>query len=378
MNNIYVIGCPLDLYRTQTFVKVVMDSYKDWNLSISYFTFTRFNKRNTLTRICKFFVYGIDLLYALLQICRADYVYCPAMVVGNGIGYGVEFAFARFLKKKIICEFYISNYDTFVLDRKVVPTNSRKAQKLLNLDRKLHTCYRTIYLNQTEAERYTSIAGYNISNLNNVIIPLTIKRRSFAELPYYSKYSGIYNIVWWGSYIPLHGLDKIISAIAEVVKVDQNIHFYIMGNSELKSLEYLEIVKRLNLNNIVTIRNDYSFNNGHLEPFLVENCDLAIGAFGDSEKARNVILNKCIEATSMKIPVLTQHSKAFKEFFSEDGNSIFYSDNSVEVLVDSILKIKHLSRLEIVRNVENAYNIYNSNFSVENSIRLYTNLLKEL
>lgn len=378
MNNIHIIGGPLDLYRTQTFVKAIMDSYKDWNLSISYFIFTRFNKRNIFTRICKLFVYGIDLLYALLQICRADYIYSPAMTIGNGIIGRLEFAFARFLRKKIICEFYISNYDTLILDRKEIAANSRMAHKLMAWDRKLHTCYRTIYLNQTEAERYASIAGYHLSELNYVIIPLSIEKRSFAKLQYYSKKSDVFNIVWWGTYIPLHGLDKIISAIAELVSNEQNIHFYIMGNSESKAQEYYRMIEQKNVCDFVTIRNDYSFTNGSLEPFLVENCDLAMGAFGDSEKARNVILNKCVEATAMKIPVLTQKSKAFQEFFSECSASIFYSDNSIEAIKQSILQIKRLLQSEIESHVDKAYNIYNSNFSIENSIRLYTILLKNL
>lgn len=355
-----------------------MDLYKDWNLSISYFTFTRFNKKTFFTRICKFFVYSVDLLYDLLQICRADYVYSPAMVVGSGVINRLEFSFACFLKKKIICEFYISNYDTLVLDRKEVATNSRMAHNLLNWDRKLHTCYRTIYLNRTEAERYASIAGYHLSDLNYVIIPLSIGKRSFAKLQYHSKQRDIFNIVWWGTYIPLHGLDRIISAIAELVNDEQDIHFYIMGNSELKAQEYLRIIEQKNVLDFVTIRNDYSFMNGSLEPFLVNNCDLAMGAFGESEKARSVILNKCIEATSMKIPVLTQYSKAFQEFFSECGDSIFYSNNSIEAIKQSIMQIKKLSQLEIESYVDNAYNIYNSNFSVENSIRLYKTLLKDL
>lgn len=378
MNNIYIIGCPLDLYRTQTFVKAVMDSYKEWNLSISYFTFTRFTSRNVFSNICKFFIYGLDLLYALFQICRADYVYSPAMALNSGIINRIAFYFASFLKKKIICEFYVSSYDTLVLDRKTVAPDSCIAHKLLKWDRKLHTCYRTIYLNRTEAERYSSIAGYQLSKLNYSIIPLSIKKHSIANLPYYSKQSDVFNIVWWGTYIPLHGLDKIIAAIAKLVNTGQNLHLYIMGNSDAKSKEYHQVIKENNLEDFITIRNDYSFTNGYLEPFIVEKCDLAMGAFGDSEKAKNVILNKCIEATSMKIPVLTQSSKAFQEFFAEDSFSIFYSDNSVEALAQSILKIKQLSISELQYYIENAYEIYNSNFSIDNSLCLYTKLLKEL
>ncbi|MCI1648746.1 MAG: glycosyltransferase, partial [Bacteroides sp.] len=348
MNNIYIIGRPLDLYRTQTFVKAVMDSYKEWNLSISYFTFTRLNRGTYFIRFFKLFIYGLELLYALFQICRADYIYTPPMIIAANRFFKIEFIFARFLKKKIICEFYISTYDTMVLDRKKVSINSSIANRLLKWDRKLQTCYRTIFLNKTEAGRYSSIVGYKLSELNYVIIPLSIRERSKSLLPYYTKNANTFNIVWWGSYIPLHGLPKIISAVKELINEGHNIHLFIMGNSKEKAKEYVEMVREYkHVGDYITISNDYTFLNGRLEPFIVEKCDLAMGAFGDSEKAKNVILNKCIEAVSMKIPVLTQNSAAFQEFFPETNTSIFYSDNSVYAMKKMILNIMNLSNSDI-------------------------------
>lgn len=377
MNNIYIIGHPCDLYRTQTFVKTVMDLYTEWNLSISYFTFTRCKQKNLLTNLCEFFIYIIDFIYSLFLIFRADYIYIPALILGSR-RFQLQFFISIFLHKKIICEFYISYYDAFVLDRKTVRKDSRFAHQMLALDKKMHTCYRTIYLNWTEAERYSSLAGYKLRDLNPLIIPLSIKKRSTAVLPYYTNESNIFNICWWGTYIPLHGLDKIILAIAEIIKTDKNIHLYIMGNSEEASQKYHTIIKEKQLEEFIFLRNDYSFANGKLESFLITNCDLAMGAFGDSDKAKTVILNKCIEAIAMKIPVLTQRSKAFQEFFPNRSESIFYTENSISSLSESILKIKQMSQSEIKNHIEKGFEIYDSNFSDKNSSRLYINMLNNL
>lgn len=377
MNNIYIIGSPKDLYRTQTFVKTVMDNYKDWNLSVSYFSFTREKKRNLLIIIGNRIISATELLFSFFQICRADYIYCPAMAISDKKTRW-QFTFARLLKKRIISEFYISLYDTFVLDRKTAKSNSKEANWYMSIDRKLQECHRVIFLNKTEAERYSRIAGNNYQNLKYKIIPLSIKERNKGNIPYYFNQSKTFNICWWGTYIPLHGLDRIILAMIELQKKEQDFHLYIMGDSDDKAYIFQQLIKENNLEKYVTIRNDYSFRNGLLEPFIIENCDLLMGAFGESEKAKTVILNKCIEAISMKIPVLTQHSRAFKEYFPKDSNSIFYSENSPQSIADSILKIKKTSRQEIVMHINNAFLIYKSNFSIESSIYFYDKLLKEL
>lgn len=372
------MGRPNDLYRTQTFVHKVMDAYERWNLSLSYFVSGRRKSRFPGWSIVKYLVKvplnGVALSFSLFEIVRADYVYLVAMGLSQRRT-KIEFWFARLLKKKIICEYYISFYDTLVLDRKIVPPHSKQARKLIKMDREMQKCFWVIYLNRTEARRYASLAGLTLAQINYRIIPLTVKERSKGQLPYWSNATKPFTMVWWGTYIPLHGLDKLIQVMA-ALHPSSLVHLYIFGNSEEKSLPYKKMIEERGLSSCITIQNDSTFSNGRLESFLTAHCDLALGSFGDSEKAKSVILNKCIEATAMKIPLLTQFSEAFEEYFGSD--SLFYTTNTLEAIEEKIRQIMRMSSSEIHTRVELAYDVYKNNFSVENVFSCYTQLLDEL
>ncbi len=368
MPRIHIIGHPTDLYRYKTFVNTVLNNRHKWGLSVSFRPRTGgFFKRN--------FHRLIDLSCNIVNIAMSDYVYIPPMTIGYDPFINHQFTIARLFRKKVIAEFYISMYDTFVNDRHECMPDSEQARKYLEIDRKLNCSYRAIYLNRTEATRYRSINHLPLAD-NCVIIPLSILERGKAHLNYYRGKSSVFNMVWWGTYIPLHGLDKLILTVKELIKTDKDIHFWILGNSEELSVTYRKIIDRENLNDYISIRNDITFSNGKMEKFLIENCDLAFGAFGDSDKAKTVILNKTIEAMGMKIPVLTQESVAFREYFDE--SAISYCENNIQDMAARICSIKNMSSADIDAMTENAYRIFRREFSTEASEKKYEALLDSL
>lgn len=371
MPKIHIIGAPTDLYRYETFVTTLLKHHKKWGLSISYNL-----EHSGNSTIIRKFKKLLSLIESSLNILASDYIYLPPMSVQPDDRLSlIQYEFARFLNKKIINEFYISLYDTFVNDRKIVSPESKRAKKLKVLDHNLHKCYRTIYLNKTEAQRYRALNNLSLE-ANCEIIPLSIKERTKAKLKYYSGDAGTFNMVWWGTYIPLHGLEKLIQSIARIRAFEPNIHLWILGNSTKLGEQYIRLAKSLNLSDVITIRNDLSFNNGLLEPFLIENCDLAFGSFGDSEKAKNVILNKSIEAIAMKIPVLCQENNAFKEYFND--NTIFYCANDIQSMSNTIIQIMKCNKNTIIERVNNAYEIYLRDFSINASINKFSSLLDKL
>lgn len=376
MPKIHIVGAPLDLYRYKTFLNVLIEEKRDWGVSLEYDANQHHIKRN-------FFKKAINslskLVHNLYCVSKADYVYYPPMVLfGTGLSSRVIMKFCEILNKRVIFDFYISMYDTIVLDRKIMNPDDSKSIILRNLDRWGHTRYRSIYLNTCEANRYRRLNNLEIDD-NTRIIPLSIESRPFAKLPYFtSSYNKVFNMVWWGTYIPLHGLDKILDSCRILIKRHRNVHLYILGNNSNLSKEYKLIVENDELlKEKVTISDEYTFSNGKLLPLLTEKCDLAFGAFGDSEKARTVILNKAIEAVAMKIPVITQYSDAFEEFFYP-GTTIFYTENNPESMANNIDSIMAMDRNSIIKRIDRAYQVYEDNFSISASKKNFKSLLDEL
>lgn len=138
-----------------------------------------------------------------------------------------------------------------------------------------------------------------------------------------------FNVCWWGTYIPLHGLENLIKAFAYIN--NKKIKLFLFGDSHEKAAPYLDLITKLDLNEKIIINNNYSFMNGKLAPFLSKNCALAIGNFGSSEKARTVLVNKLVDALSLGIPCLSMRTLATTELFQNDEGLLFADPDPADI-----------------------------------------------
>lgn len=281
---------------------------------------------------------------------------------------------AKLLGKKIITEFYFSWYDASINDWKKYSQSSLKAKILKFIDYTiLNFATEVIFLNETEAQRYKQMI-LNNKDIKYRVIPLAISEKGKVLLEYYTKKREEFNVCWWGGYIPLHGLDKIIKAMK--LLENEKIKLYIFGTKEERSVKYRELVRDLNLKNCC-IDNKMSFKNGELEPFLIKNCDLALGGFGDSKKINEVILNKTLDIFSMKGICLTAHSFAMDEYFKEN-ESVFYCEKTPKDIAQKILDISKLNYSQVKTISENSYKIYREHFTKKNYKKKVWELLNEI
>ena len=365
MKNIYLIGDIYGAYRTQNMIKTLLDGQnRIFFCNIRSLRFpTSFKLTHDIYRtIVNLFGNILSLPHKIYSISLADIVIVTAM--NNSKRF--EFRLSKLLRKKIITDYYISYHDSWVHDRKRIRENSFKARRLQRAERDLiNGSSLVLFLNTTEAARYTRLVDADLSKISYKIVPLCIEEKAAVNLPFFSRKRDYISICWWGAYIPLHGLEKIIEAgrILKERRIGFKMHLF--GNSKKESTQYVELVEKLCLNDSVVIRNDYTFQNGKLEEFLINNCDVVLGNFGDSEKAKNVLVNKLIDGVAMRAPVLTGESVAPREFFNGETD-IFYTKNRGESIAQSVELISNM-KLEIIRSrTNNAYEIYKRNFSVQN------------
>lgn len=374
MKNIYIIGEVKGSYRTQNLIKILLDNdhkiYYCSIVSLRYSGSMKFLHR-IRRKIFKSLQSIITFPTKIFLLFIADIVILPAMNNNRQL----EFNIARLFRKKIITDYYISEYDTKVNDRGLYEEGSNKAIKLKKFDENITVNSDIVlYLNSTEAKRYSELAGVDLSKINYQVVPLCIEEKRKVELPFFTGSSDFITICWWGTYIPLHGIEKIIEA-ARILK-DKKIDFrlYLFGNSYEKSVKYTNMVEEMSLQELVFINNDYTFKNGKLEEFLVRNCDIVLGNFGDSDKAKNVLVNKLIDGVAMKAPVLTGESIAPREFF-DGNNDILYSKNNPKSIAESIEYLSSLELDVIQRRVNNAYEVYSRNFSEDSFKKKIINII---
>lgn len=369
--NIYIIGNILGAYRSQTILSILLNSTK-YNVNFNNFTVS--DKSNkTFYKILKAIDVFIVTCLRLYSLIRADIVFILPM--NNNKFFQV--LIAKFFRKKIVSDFYISYYDTRIIDRNWAPEKSFMARVYRMYDTTLLRTKKVFFLNQSEADYYTKIVQKDTKfNVNSAILPLCLEPRAKAQLNFFnnSRQTKIINICWWGTFIPLHGLDNIIEAarILKESKFEYKVHLF--GDSKENGLPFQKMIEEKELTENVFLYYDYTFSNGRLETYLLENCDLALGAFGNSTKAKTVITNKVIDALSMKIPVLTCHSSGIKEYF-EDKRDLFLCKNNPEEIAAVFIKIISCESDIIYNMVENASKKFDTNFSY-NAFKI--KILKEL
>lgn len=362
MKNIYIIGQVKGTYRTQNLIKFLLDNkHRIFYNAVKTKLFL--NQKGIIKKVVRLSLRLIEEIYYTLvnfyALSISELVIVPAMCNENQF----ELFVAKLLKKKIITDFYISKYDTLVLDYKSVNKSSNKAKKLLRNDYNVVSkADVTLFLNRTEANRYLRLINIPFNPQKHLIVPLVVEETIKCDLPFFKGKSKTMNICWWGNYLPLHGLDKIIQACKRLKDNSQvNFHLYLFGTNEDKSILYRNMILDLGLESKITIDNNSTFKNGKLGEFLQIHCDLVLGNFGESEKSKNVLVNKVIDGVAMKAPVLTGESMASKDFFNEQ--QIFSCHNNEESIAASIEAIHNKSYLTISEYIDNAYNTYKLNFS---------------
>lgn len=359
--NIYISGSAAAVWeRTETLIKVIL-STKRFNVYYNDLSL----KSNSKVKYKLFKL--LSLPQRIINIAISDYVFFSAISINKE-----DYYIARILRKKIYSEFYISLFESKVSDWKHLEEEDILAKRLKSYDIMRLKSDKVIFLNHSEAKYYTEFLNYPINKYE--VIPLIVEDKIPCKLNYFNDKNTVLNIAWWGTFIPLHGIEIIIEAIKNLVDTNINFHIFIFGRDDDRTMEFSQTITNLSLNKYVTVKKNISFGNGKLLPFLVENCDMALGIFGKYGKAKNVITNKVIDAVAMRIPIITGYSNGLLEYFNEN-ESIYYTKNNANDLVKKIIEVSNLPIDEINERVEKGYSIYSSNFSYhafrKNIIRLF-------
>jgi glycosyltransferase involved in cell wall biosynthesis len=285
--------------------------------------------KKTITKLARLLT-GIE---ALLKAYHADAIYIMAM---NNSTIALALILKRLYNIPIIVDFYISLYDTRVRDRKVVAENSKQAKKLKALDRLLiEKSDILIHPSKHELKYIADLVGANLDFAKVKILPLITEKKPLAN-PIAAP-DGVFRLCWWGTYIPIHGLDKIIATLDILNHRGFKFRLDIFGVPGVGDDFYKQMAKEMNLWSEVCFHEKETFANGQLQNYLTHYCDLALGIFGDSDKAKNAVANKVIDALAMQLPILTMESLALWEFFQP--GEIFTCANSPESIADKIVEI---------------------------------------
>jgi glycosyltransferase involved in cell wall biosynthesis len=274
---------------------------------------------------------------------------------------------ARLMNKKICYDAYLSIYALLVEDRKYLKPGNPLARIVWRMEKSACNIADCVLLDtQAHINYYTAL--YKTSKAKF--------RRSFigADTELFSRKNNItdnkikFDVLFWGLFIPLQGVDIIIRA-AKILEKTDDIQFTIIGKGQTYD-ENMDLAKSLKISNISW---EGFVRPQHLMDYI-QNCDVGLGIFGATEKAQLVIPNKAYEIIACNKPLITADTPAIRELFSHGQNAFLVPAGNPQKLAEAILTLKEDSLLRN-RIAEAGYRTFEENATPE---RIGKTFLKEI
>jgi glycosyltransferase involved in cell wall biosynthesis len=215
---------------------------------------------------------------------------------------------AWYYHKPLIFDPFISLWDTAVGDRRLFFSTSWQAHLLRFLDRiALRLADKVIADTPQQADFYADLAGIHRDAIG--LVPIGADETLFYPREISPNEAGICEVLFYGSMIPLHGIEVILEAAA-LLKDDPSIRFHLIGEGQFPLEARLA---------------EMALPNVRWTPFLpyeelpeaIARATICLGIFGTSDKARRVVPHKIYEAAAMGKPIITGKSPAIRWAFPE-------------------------------------------------------------
>ncbi len=259
--------------------------------------------------------------------------------------------FKNFFKRdKLINDFFISNYDTYVFDRKKITNKNPRAwwkyfQDWFNFK------FSKYLISDTMAHfKYWEILFGKFTG-KHLVLPVLADTSIYYPLDKKIENEKI-RILFYGSFIPLHGIDVILNAFSLMEKNNISFEANVIGKGQMYS-EMKKLHNDLNLKQVSM--NGEVINENQLSDMIREH-DIILGIFGESEKAKSVIPNKVYQSTACKKCTVTMKSDVLKEFYNEED--LITCNNNPESLANALIDLIN-DKIKIETISQNAYNQFN-------------------
>ncbi|MBI4650920.1 glycosyltransferase [Candidatus Desantisbacteria bacterium] len=331
------------------------------------------DKSNILSKNKFLFFLKLVKIYFRLIISQFKIKNYDIIIVGYVGQYDVFLAkfFSVILKKPLVFAPLVSLYDTFVEDREKFLKESFLAKIMYYMDKKSCKLADMIFLDtQTHAEYFSKEFNIPISKFRRVWVGTN--ENVFYPVQQLKNEQKKFTVVYYGKYIPLHGVEYILDA-AKVLLSNESIHFLFVGIGQL----YQNCENRIKSESIKNITLVSSFFSENELLNYIRDADICLGIFGITKKSARVIPNKVYDCIGMGKPVITRDSPAIKEIFTHEKNIFLCKEGSGEEIAKSIIFLKE--HPEIREKIgEGAKKIFKENFSwdvIGKDIVIYLNEL---
>lgn len=287
----------------------------------------------------------------------------PRCIVVPYPGHGIVQAVKRATDVPVVLDLFLSAYDTVVEDRQIVHPGSLGAWWLQQLD--TNACRAAdLVLVDTPTNAAYAAALTGLSPERFTYLPVHDPDAA-APTPQPTA-SGPLRLLFFGTGVPLHGLDVLIAAVAKA----PDVHLTLVGGTEPDRVEAMaQLGTRLALQPEFVGRR-------RLQKLLAD-CQLVAGVFGASGKAQRVVPFKVVHALAAGRPVLTADTPAICQWLDGSGAVFLSPAGDVDALA-AMLRELATSPERIAAAAHAARPAYDRHFGTTSLARRWGEVLARL
>ncbi|MGE4158246.1 MAG: glycosyltransferase [Planctomycetota bacterium] len=221
---------------------------------------------------------------------------------------------AQRLGAPLFSDFFFSMHEALVHDRAVVGEDSFQARRAHKADLDTLKLSDACFFDTREHLRY-ALNAFPGALRRGFVVPIGCPMAFFEEqTPKPLDGWGGFNVLFWGSYIPLQGIEHIIHA-AHALRNEPGIVFHLIGKQGQTYAAMRDLEQRLKPGNVRFVdRIDPEKLRSHIKA-----ADLALGIFGSTPKASRVVPHKVYEALAMGVPCVSMRSPAMNEWIPREA-----------------------------------------------------------
>lgn len=240
--------------------------------------------------------------------------------------------------KKVIFDPLAARYETKVVDWRRIPSDSPAAWWNRQIDLAAFAAADLI-LADTAAHKAYYCDAYGVKPEKIEVLPLGYDDDLFPPSADSGSVvsegrRGRFRVLFFGSFLPLHGAEVIVAAAKIVAVRDPSIEFRMVGSGQ--TLERTRAAA-VGLKNI-------EFRRWLMPEELrraVDEADVCLGIFGRTEKARRVVPHKIFQSMGLGKAVVTARTPAAGEIFRDMETIAFCDEPLEESLAATVLELKN-------------------------------------
>lgn len=223
--------------------------------------------------------------------------------------------FAWWRRTPLAWDWFLSAYDTIVLDRKLVALRGPAAWGIRFVEWIAARLADVAFMDTAaHARRMERLFGLPQGRLGSVWVGA---EESAFRISAATEVNGSsdsvrrpFSVLFYGQLIPLHGISTIVEAAALTQKED--IEWLLVGRGQESAI----LADALARHSLPRVRWVEWMDYGRLIDAM-QRADVVLGIFGTSEKAGSVIPNKVFQAAMAGRPIITRDSPAIRELLRE-------------------------------------------------------------